>query len=75
MNKKILKDEPIGSLRRIADFLPSPEELFPKMEMKKITIEVDLETVDFFKLKAKKAGTKYQKMMREVLKIYAKKYN
>lgn len=75
MSKKTLKDEPIGELHQITDFLPSPEVLFPRDEMKKITLDVDSKTVDFFKAKAKKMGTKYQKMMREVLKVYAKRYN
>lgn len=75
MKRKHHGDEPIGKLTRIEDFLPRPEELFPRNEMKKITLEVDSETVDFFKTSARKQGTKYQKMMREVLKVYAKKYN
>lgn len=74
MPKKMQKDEPVGELHRVADFLPPPEELFPREEMKKITLEVDSGTVDFFKAKARKTGTKYQKMMREVLKGYAKRY-
>jgi len=65
---------PVGKLTIIEDFLPSPEKLFPKTEKKKITLEVDEQTVSFFKEKARKMGTKYQKMMREVLKGYAKKY-
>lgn len=67
-------DEPIGSLKRVADFLPPPGELLPKEEALKITLSIDSETVDFFKKVAKKNGTKYQRMMREVLKGYAKKY-
>jgi len=34
-------------------------------------LAVDEETVRFFKASAKTHGTKYQKMMREVLKTYA----
>lgn len=67
-------DEPFGKLTRIEDFLPAPEELFPKSEKQKITLEVDAEIVDFYKASARKQGTKYQRMMREVLKSYAKKY-
>ncbi len=67
-------DMPVGKLTRIENFLPSPEELFPKVEKRKVTLEIDDDTVSFFKLKAKQTGTKYQKMMREVLKVYAKKY-
>lgn len=67
-------DEPIEDLKRVADFLPPPGELLPKEEAQKITLSIDSETVDFFKKVAKKNGTKYQRMMREVLKGYAKKY-
>jgi len=42
--------------------------------MQKITLEVDAETVGFFKEQAKRHGTKYQRMMREVLKGYAKRH-
>ena len=76
MKKKIKRDsdKPIGKLRIIPDFLPSPEELFPKSEVQKITILVDKNTVLFFKKTAFQHGQKYQRMMREVLKGYAKKY-
>jgi len=67
-------DMPVGKLTRVENFLPSPEELFPRVEKKKVTLEIDDDTVSFFKSKAKQTGTKYQKMMREVLKVYAKKY-
>jgi hypothetical protein len=67
-------DEPAGKLTPIKDSLPSPEELFPPDELAKITIALDQETLQFFKSKASKLGLKYQKMIREVLKGYAKRY-
>lgn len=72
-NKKIsyLDDEPIGKLKRIPDFLPSPEELFPKEKARRITLVVDDNTVSFFQKKAEKMGIKYQPMMRRILKEYA----
>jgi predicted DNA binding CopG/RHH family protein len=72
-NSKI-KDLPQGKLHRVADFLPPPEELIRSEEVTKITISVDTETIDFFKNFAKKNGVKYQRMMREVLRGYARKY-
>ena len=71
MKKNKKNDGPIGELKRVVDFLPSPEELAPRETVTKITLAVDDETVEFFKSKAKSLGTPYQKMMREVLKIYA----
>ena len=72
--RRIEGDEPIGNLKRVADFLPPPSELLPNEEALKITLSIDSETVNFFKKVAKKNGTKYQRMMREVLKGYAKRY-
>lgn len=72
--KKISADEPKGSLTPISDFLPSPEELLPSEETIKITLAVDANTLKFFRKYADKAGLKYQRLMREVLKGYAKRY-
>lgn len=77
MKKKINKtreDEPVGKLTAIADFLPAPENLLPKDHTIKVTVALDEETVKFFKSVARKMGLKYQRMIREVLKGYAKKY-
>ena len=71
MKKNKGSDKPVGALKRVADFLPAPSKLFIKEHLTKITLTVDDETVHFFKSTAKSLGTKYQKMMREVLKTYA----
>ena len=67
-------NEPQGKLTPIPDFLPSPEELLPREETIKITIALDSKTLRFFKQYAGKAGLKYQRIIREVLKSYARKY-
>jgi predicted DNA binding CopG/RHH family protein len=64
----------VGNLRRVADFLPPPDRLLQREEVAKITLSIDTETIDFFKAFAEKNGIKYQRMMREVLKGYARKY-
>ena len=69
------EDMPIGKLTRVKDFLPSPEELVISEKKLKITIELDEKTVNFFKNFAEKHDAKYQRMMREVLASYAKKYS
>lgn len=71
MKKSKRGDKPVGELKRVADFLPAPSKLIQKEHVTKITLAVDDETVEFFKSTAKSLGTKYQKMMREVLKTYA----
>jgi hypothetical protein len=74
--KEIDNDKPVGKLTIIPDFLPPPEIFFPADGKKriKITIELDEKTIVFFKSKSDKLGTKYQKMIREILKEYAKRY-
>lgn len=63
-------DEPMGSLKVVADFLPSPEELKFKNENTKITISLSKESVDFFKQAAAKNHMQYQKMIRQLLNEY-----
>jgi len=64
-------DEPMGKVKVISDFLPSPEELALKNETVKVTITLSKTSVDFFKKEAKKYNTQYQKMIRRLLDEYA----
>jgi len=73
-SKALHQDEPIGKLTQVNDFLPPPEKLLPKDHTIKVTVALDEQTVKFFKSAAQKMGLKYQRMIREVLKGYAKKY-
>lgn len=71
MNNQIqYTDEPMGDLKVVADFLPSPQELKLKNENTKITISLSKESVDFFKLAAAKNHMQYQKMIRQLLDEY-----
>ena len=72
--KKFDPDMPIGKLTRIPNFLPPPDQLVPPGQVVKITISLDQESLLFFKKTAEKLGTKYQRMIREVLKRYAQAY-
>ena len=63
-------DEPLGEIRIIDDFLPTPENLAFKESNVKITITLSKGSVDFFKKEAKKHHTQYQKMIRRLLDIY-----
>ena len=65
------KDEPMGKVKIIPDFLPSSEELALKDETVKVTIALSKVSVDFFKKEAKKYNTQYQKMIRRLLDEYA----
>jgi predicted DNA binding CopG/RHH family protein len=63
--------DPIGKVKVISDFLPSPEELVLKDETVKVTIALSKTSVEFFKKEAKKYNTQYQKMIRRLLDEYA----
>ena len=71
MTRKIkYTNEPMGKVRVIPDFLPSPEELALKDETIKVTIALSKTSVDFFKKEANKYNTQYQKMIRRLLDEY-----
>ena len=63
-------DEPIGKVRVIADFLPSPQELALKNQNTKVTISLSSESVAYFKEEAAKHDMQYQKMIRQLLDEY-----
>ena len=63
-------DEPMGELRVVRDFLPSPDELAFKEEKVKVTIALSRASLDFFKHEAGRHHTAYQKMIRNLLDAY-----
>lgn len=65
---------PIGKLTPVKDFLPPPDELVVPQDTVKVTLSLTKSSLDFFKREAKKHGTKYQKMIRELVDRYAKRY-
>jgi tmRNA-binding protein len=72
MKRKIkYTNEPMGKVRIIKNFLPPPEMLILKDDNVKVTISLSRGSVDFFKREARKKKTSYQKMIREVVDIYA----
>ena len=76
-SKKYMKEkikytyEPVGKVKVISDFPPSPEEMVFKDETVKVTIALSKASVEFFKNEAKKYNTQYQKMIRRLLDEYA----
>lgn len=63
-------DEPIGDVKVIADFLPSPAELAFNEEGVKITLALSKRSVEFFKSEAAKNHTQYQRMIRRLIDAY-----
>lgn len=71
MSRKITyKDEPIGDVKIVKDFLPSPEELVFREDSIKVTISLSKKSVDFFKTEADRHHTQYQRMIRNLLDAY-----
>jgi len=64
-------DEPLGQVKVIKDFLPSPEELAFREESVKVTISLSKKSIEFFKAEASKYHTQYQRMIRQLLDSYA----
>lgn len=74
MKRKIKSEFPVGNIKVVADFLPSPDKLVPVRDTVKVTLAIDKDSFLFFKKTAAKQGVKYQRMIREVLSGYARKY-
>jgi len=71
MSKPIqYSNESLGDIEFISDFLPSPEKLALKKQNTKITIALTSESVEYFKMAAKKHHMQYQKIIRELLDEY-----
>jgi predicted DNA binding CopG/RHH family protein len=68
--KTIYKDEPIGDVKIVKDFLPSPGELVFREDTVKVTIALSKRSVDFFKTEADLHHTQYQRMIRNLLDAY-----
>lgn len=76
MRKKVVYEEhPFGKNVKvgpiITDFLPSPEEIAAAIKMKKVTLFLGDDSLDFFKKQAKKHNISYQAMIRNLLQQYA----
>ena len=71
MNRKIVyRNEPLGDIEVIPDFLPRPAELAFREEGVKVTLALSKKSVDFFKTEASKHQTQYQRMIRRLLDAY-----
>jgi predicted DNA binding CopG/RHH family protein len=65
-------DEPLGRVRKVKDFLPSPEALAFREDTVKVTMALSKTSVAFFKEKARRYKTPYQKMIRRLVDEYVK---
>lgn len=74
MSGKIKYTSEPMNLRRIKDFLPSPDQLVAKEPTVKVTLSLSRGTVDFFKSRARRHGAQYQKMIRRLLDLYVSRF-
>ena len=73
MNNTILDPaEPIGNVTIVKDFLPPVNQLVPKQKTVMITMEFTQESIEFFKLEAKRSNSSYQEMICHLVDDYAK---
>ena len=63
-------DEPLGKVRVVADFLPSPAELAFREEGLKVPLALSRKSIAFLKSEAAKHHTQYQRMIRRLLDAY-----
>ncbi len=75
MKKKIhYTDEPVMLGKTVKDFLPPPGELALKDKTTKVSIDLNEESVKFFKKEARKTGVPYQRLIRKVVDLYVQHY-
>lgn len=75
MKKKIkYTSEPTKLGRRVQDFLPSPAEIALKEKTKRVTLNLNEESLQIVKREANRLGVPYQKFLRTVVDLYARHY-
>ena len=67
-------NEPLGEVKIIPDFLPSPAELAFTEEGVKVTLALSKKSIEFFKSEAAKNHTQYQRMIRCLLDAYVESH-
>jgi predicted DNA binding CopG/RHH family protein len=68
-------DEKLGEVKIIKDFLPKPEELVFKEDTVKVTLNLSKSSINFFKEIARKHGSQYQKVIRNLLDNYTSHFS
>lgn len=63
----------IGKVKLVKDFLPAPDQLVPRDDNVKVTLNLSRHSLDFFKREAKKQRVPYQRMIRALVDKYAER--
>ena len=75
MKRQTSPDMPVGTLTRVKDFLPSPQELAMPRDDVKVTLALSRHSIEFFKQQARRNRTKYQRMIRDLVDRYVAHYS
>ena len=76
MKKRIkYSNDKIGDILIVKDFLPKPEDLVFKEDTIKVTLNLSKSSIEFFKGIARKHGSQYQKVIRNLLDKYTSHYS
>ena len=63
-------DEPLGEIRIISDFLPSPEEMNLKSDEIQVTMSLSADSIAYFEAVAQQYQIHYQAIIRQLLDEY-----
>ena len=61
----------IKNVRIVDDFLPRPEDLVTQKTTRKVTIALDIGSIQYFKEKSKILNEPYQRVIRNLLQKYS----
>ena len=76
MKKKTkYSNEEIGKIEIVKDYLPRPEDLVYKEDTVKVTLNLSKSSIEFFKGIARKHGSQYQKVIRNLLDNYSSHFS
>ena len=62
--------EPIGNVTIVDDFLPSPEQLVPKKNTVRLTLDFTKESIEFLQREAQSQDASYEVMIRKLVDAY-----
>ena len=64
----------IGEVRVVDDFLPPPDQLVLREDGVKVTLTLSRSSIDFFKREAARRKVPYQRMIRELVDRYVRRF-
>lgn len=62
--------EPIGNVTIVDDFLPPPEQLVPKKNTVRLTLDFTKESIEFLEREAQSQDASYEVMIRKLVDVY-----